>query len=135
MTSHSCEAFMEVLFHLCFLGTMFPTCYGQCIQSLVYCVLLVADVVTVISQLLTSTQHDQIRRHSTFCLLSLVKTRSHDWSAQCSVELREKLGHNMKSLNDPEYEVVTSYLAEILISRALTSCRMNKQLVENCWIY
>ena len=83
---------------------MFTTCYGQYILLIV----LVVDVVKVITQLLTSTQHDQIRRHSTLCLLSLAKTLSDDWSTYCTAELRETLEQNTKSLNDPEYEV-TSY--------------------------
>ena len=96
--------------HWSLLGTMSTTCYGQYMQLLAYCIVLVADVVKVISELLTSTQHDQIRRHSTLCLLSLAKTLSGNWSTHCTAELRETLEENTRSLNDPEYEVINNYL-------------------------
>ena len=55
-----------------------------------------------ISQLLMTTEHEQIRRHSTFCLCSLAKTYP-NWSPPAG--LKETIEQNIELLNDPEYEV------------------------------
>jgi len=65
---------------------------------------LTANVVKVIGQLLLTTQHDQIRRHSTFCLYAIAKTLP-DWSVHCPAGLKETLEQNIKLLNSPEFEV------------------------------
>lgn len=69
----------------------------------------VGDVVMVISQLLMTTGHDQIRRHSAFCLCSLVKTYP-NWTLHCPAGLKETIEQNIELLNDPEYEVGTAIL-------------------------
>ena len=64
----------------------------------------VGDVVMVISQLLMTTKHDQIRKHSIFCLHSLAKTLP-DWSLHCPAGLKETIEEYVLLLNDLEYEV------------------------------
>ena len=63
----------------------------------------------VIGQLLMTAEHDQIRRHSTFCLLSLAKTLP-DWSLHCPAGLKETVEQNVELFNDPEYEVGTELI-------------------------
>ena len=84
----------------------------------------------VISQLLMTTENDQIRRHSIFCLLSLAKTLP-EGVLHCTAGLREALEQTIKLLNEPEYEVsgVTA-----LSYHLVSSYRRNKQHVRNCCI-
>lgn len=93
---------------------------------------LVADVVKVISELFLTTEHDQIRRHSTFCLLSLTKTLPH-WSLHYQVtRLKETLEHHTRSLVDPQYEVSSGLVGTVLLNCCYYIHRKNKQLVKNC---
>ena len=77
------------------------------IPGTIFIIVPVDDVVMVISQLLMTTEHDQIRRHSTFCLCSLAKTYP-NWCLHCPAGLKEAVEQNLELLNDPEYEVGTA---------------------------